>query len=160
MPDNPQVIMDSLRRIVQALRQSSAQSERSAGLSGAQALVLKHVAARDGLSINDLAGLTFTHQSSVSDVVSRLEARGLLQRQRDPDDARRCLLLLLPAGRVALAGISGATAQEKLMLALGDLPAPLVADLARGLAALVTAASLGEGPPVMFFESQPERPAT
>jgi hypothetical protein len=53
MPSDPQVIMDALRRIVQALRQSSAHCEKSSGITGAQALVLKHVAAGEGLSVNE-----------------------------------------------------------------------------------------------------------
>lgn len=161
MLSDPQIIMDSLRRIVQALRQSSAASESTTGLTGAQALVLGHVAARDGLSVNEVAGLTFTHQSSVSEVVSRLEARGLVLRERAGDDARRCILRPTPAGRAAAARLKDATAQEKLLRALAGLPPDRRAELARGLSALIAAAGLGGRRPVMFFESTPssERPA-
>lgn len=151
MTSDAQTIMDALRRIVQALRQSSVQNQQSARITGAQALVLKHVAARDGVSVNDLAGLTFTHQSTVSEVVSRLEGRGLLRRVRTPEDGRRCALYLTEAGS-AVARNTVLTAQEKLMQALRDLPPPLVAQLAQGLDALILAAGLSEETPVMFFE--------
>lgn len=161
MPSNPQIVMDSLRRIVQALRRSSSASERESGLTGAQALVLGHVALREGLSVSEVAGLTFTHQSSVSDVASRLEARGLLCRERAADDARRCILRPTVAGRSAAARLKDATAQEKLMQALIGLPADRQAELARGLAALIAAAGLGGRRPVMFFETSAskKRPA-
>lgn len=153
MTTDAQTIMDALRRIVQALRQSSAQNEQSSNITGAQALVLKHVAAREGLSVNDLAGLTFTHQSTVSEVVSRLESRGLLQRERAAEDGRRVEVRLTGAGKAA-ARNAVVTAQEKLMQALQGLPPPTVSHLANGLDALIAAAGLAEEPPVMFFETQ------
>ncbi len=155
MLSEPQTIMDALRRIVQALRQSSAHSEQSSSITGAQALVLKHVAGREDLSINELAGLTFTHQSTVSEVVGRLESRGLMQRVRAKDDGRRCELRLTDAGRAA-ARDTTVTAQEKLMRALQELPPHTVTELAHGLDALIRAAELAEEPPVMFFEEHPD----
>lgn len=155
MPSDAQTIMDALRRIVQALRHSSAQSEQTSNITGAQALVLKHVAAHEGLSINDLAALTFTHQSTVSEVVSRLEARGLLARLRAAEDGRRWELRLTEAGK-ATVETTIVTAQEKLMKVLQDLPAPQVAQLAEGLEALIGAAGLSDDAPVMFFETQPK----
>lgn len=151
MPHDAQIIMDALRRIVQALRQSSAQSEQSSSITGAQALVLKHVAAHQGLSINELAGLTFTHQSTVSEVVSRLEGRGLLARVRGLEDGRRVELRLTDAGQ-ATVQTTIVTAQEKLMQALMQMPGPVVAELAQGLEALIGAAGLSGEAPVMFFE--------
>jgi DNA-binding MarR family transcriptional regulator len=156
MTSEPQTIMDALRRIVQALRQSSSQSQDSANVTGAQALVLKHVAGHEGLSINDLAGLTFTHQSTVSEVVSRLEARGLLARVRAVEDGRRVELRLTAEGQ-SVAQTAILTAQEKLMQALQAMPPPLVTRLAQGLDALILAAGLSEEAPVMFFEPQTQK---
>ncbi|MEO8244200.1 MAG: MarR family winged helix-turn-helix transcriptional regulator [bacterium] len=156
MLSDRQTIMDALRRIVQALRQSSAHSEQSSNVTGAQALILKHVAAREGLSINELAGLTFTHQSTVSEVVSRLESRGLVQRTRAQDDGRKCELRLTDDGRAATRSTT-ITAQEKLMQALQDLPPDTIAQLAHGLEALIDAAGLDAEPAIMFFETQPPK---
>lgn len=143
--------MDSLRRIVQTLRRSSARTEQTAPMTGAQALVLRHVGAREGLSVNDLAGLTFTHQSTVSEVVGRLEASGLLIRRRAVEDGRRVELELTDAGRAAQASLE-TTAQEDLMKALNRLPKATLAALAAGLGAWTTEAGLGGEPAVMFFE--------
>lgn len=153
MSDEAQIIMDSLRRIVQALRRSSVRTEQVSPMTGAQALILRHVGARDGLSINDLAGLTFTHQSTVSEVVGRLEALGLLSRRRAPDDGRRVELQLTEAGRAAQQTVE-TTAQEGLMEALNRLPRRTLASLAAGLEAWTVEAGLGEEPAVMFFEPE------
>jgi DNA-binding MarR family transcriptional regulator len=151
MASDLQITIDGLRRIVQALRQSAAHSEQSSNVTGAQALVLRHIAARDGLSVNELAALTFTHQSTVSEVISRLEGRGLVERVRAADDGRRRALHLTFEGQTAVRKTS-VTAQETLMRTLQTMPPTTVAKLAQGLAALVDAAGLAHAQPVMFFE--------
>jgi DNA-binding MarR family transcriptional regulator len=59
-------VLDAVRRIVQALRESSRQAERQVGLSGAQLFVLQKLAESPASSVNELAARTHTHQSSVS----------------------------------------------------------------------------------------------
>lgn len=151
MSDEPQIIMDALRRIVQALRRSSVHTEQISPITGAQALVLRHVGTREGLSITDLAGLTFTHQSTVSEVVGRLEAAGLLTRERAADDGRRVVLRLTDNGSEAMKTVE-MPAQEQLIRALERLPRDTLVSLAVGLGAWTAEAGLGVEPPVMFFE--------
>src|SRR6185295_14617640 len=97
-------VLDAIRQIVQALRQSSRAAEKHAGLSGAQLFVLQAVAESPGLSLNELAERTRTHQSSVSAVVSRLVSSGLVRRVTAEDDARRAEIRLSAAGTRRLAG--------------------------------------------------------
>src|SRR5204863_7533582 len=92
-------VLDSIRRIVRALRESSRVTERSVGIGAAQLFVLQRIAAAPGLSLNELAARTFTHQSSVSVVVSRLVERGLLTRTRGGADGRRTAISGTAAGR-------------------------------------------------------------
>ncbi|HVZ30742.1 MAG TPA: MarR family transcriptional regulator [Asticcacaulis sp.] len=151
MESRPQQVMDALRRIVQAIRLSSAQSERASGLTAAQVLVLRHVHASAGLSINDLAAVTLTHQSTVSEVVGRLEAKGLLVRGRSAEDGRRREVQLTDKG-AALLKATGRTFQETLMEALDGLPPKSLEGLADGLGALIDAAGLGAAAAPMFLE--------
>lgn len=153
MASNDQISMDSVRRIVQALRRSSVRTEQLSTLTGAQALALRHVGRHEGLSINELAGLTCTHQSTVSEVVGRLEALGFLNRTRSEDDGRRVELRLTEPGR-DLAGDLEPTIQEELMSALTRLPPQTRAELAQGLAAWMAEAGLDDAPIVMFFEPE------
>jgi DNA-binding MarR family transcriptional regulator len=51
-----------------------------------------------GLRITELGEDVLLTQPGMSRLVSRLEARGLVQRVDDPDDARACRIQLSPAG--------------------------------------------------------------
>ena len=79
--DQTRQVLDSIRRIVQLLRESSHEAE-ARGLTGAQLFVLRTAADSPGLSVGALAERTRTHQSSVSVVVARLVEQGLLERTR------------------------------------------------------------------------------
>ena len=51
-------VLDSVRWIFQALRESSRRAERQVGLSGAQLFVLQKLAETPGISVNELAERT------------------------------------------------------------------------------------------------------
>ena len=72
--------MDSLRRVVHALRTATRASERAFGLSAAQLFVLRQLSVTAGQSLTDLAARTRTTQSSISEVVARLVRNGLVSR--------------------------------------------------------------------------------
>ena len=54
---------------------------------------------RQPLSMGELADRLFCDASNVTGIVDRLEARGLVERQADPDDRRVRRLVLTDAGR-------------------------------------------------------------
>jgi len=147
-------VLDSIRRIVRALRESSRKTERSVGLGAAQLFVLQRLAGAPPLSINELADRTLTHQSSVSVVVSRLVRGGLVARTRAAADGRRVAITLTPAGR-ALLERAPAAAQDRLIGALGLVGVAARRELARHLGHLVEAMALPPHHPPMFFERAP-----
>jgi len=149
-------VLDAIRSIVRALRESSRGAERSVGIGAAQLFVLQRLAATPGLSLNELAARTFTHQSSVSVVVSRLVDRGLVTRTRGGDDGRRISLSVTAAGR-ALLGRAPAAAQDRLLAGLALLGATPRRQLADLLGRLVDVMALSDGTPPMFFEAAPKR---
>lgn len=70
---------------------------------------------------------------------------------RASQDGRRVELRLTAKGKEVAANAI-LTTQEKLMLALRDLPPPVVSQLAQGLDALILSAGLSSESSVMFFE--------
>src|SRR4051812_1769765 len=91
-----QSILDSIRRIVRALRAASRRAESLSGVSGARLFVLGALKDGSPLTINEIAARTYTHQSTVSTIVSRLAAAGLLARATSSVDARRREVRLTP----------------------------------------------------------------
>jgi DNA-binding MarR family transcriptional regulator len=57
--------------------------------------------APEGLRITELGEDVLLTQPGMSRLVARLEARGLVQRVDDPEDARACRIRLTPAGVAA-----------------------------------------------------------
>jgi MarR family transcriptional regulator, lower aerobic nicotinate degradation pathway regulator len=150
------VAMDALRRIVRELRLTARAAERAVGLSGAQLFVLERLQETPGMSLRALAARTATDESSVSVVVGRLVARGLVLRRRAADDGRRAELSLSASGR-GLLERGPRPAQVRLVAALAALPAARRRSLATGLALVARRLDADDGPPAMFFED--DRPA-
>lgn len=145
-----QDVLDGIRRIVQALRESSGDAERLTGVSAAQIFVLGRLAEHGPLSVNELAQRTYTHQSSVSEVVTRLVRRRLVARRPDPADRRRRLLTLTRQGRQLLAA-APPTAQERLIAAVLEMTPARRRTVARALQQAADA-MLSERRPSMFFD--------
>jgi DNA-binding MarR family transcriptional regulator len=129
-------VLDAIRYVVRTLRVSGRAAEQTVGVSGAQLYVLQQLARSPAQSLNELADRTLTHQSSVSVVVSRLVGRRLVTRNVSPEDGRRVVLTLTPAGRALLARAPEA-AQARLVEGLRALPPRDARALARGLRALI-----------------------
>jgi len=143
--------LDALRWIVQALRTEG----RPAGprLSSAQLFALQQIADHPHASINDVAALTFTHQSSVSVAIQRLVGRRLVAKTTASDDRRRLSLVVTTEGRRVLRRAPPA-AQERLIAAIAALPADVRRALSKSLAVIAgTMTPAGGMPhPPMFFE--------
>jgi DNA-binding MarR family transcriptional regulator len=75
---------------------------RRSGLTGASRAVLIHLAMSGPLTVGEAARHLDRAQSVVSDIVTQLEAKDLLERQADPDDRRRTLVWLTPRGLARL----------------------------------------------------------
>ncbi|XGC81973.1 MarR family winged helix-turn-helix transcriptional regulator [Bdellovibrio bacteriovorus] len=113
--------MDCIRHIFKALRVSSSHLEKVLGLSAAQIFVLQKLKEEPGLSINDLAVRTTTHQSSVSVVVKKLEEQGLVSRSISKEDSRRVVVSLTNEGMNRLNTIPN-TVQDQMILSLEKMP--------------------------------------
>jgi DNA-binding MarR family transcriptional regulator len=92
-------VLDFMRllwSIEHGLQRMSKRMENEIGITGPQRLVLRLVGQFPGLSASELADLVRLHPSTITGILQRLVARGLLERQRDPSDTRRVRLRLKP----------------------------------------------------------------
>lgn len=136
-------VMDCIRQIFKALRLSSSQFEKELGLSAAQIFVLKKLKEEPGLSINDLADRTTTHQSSVSVVVKKLEEQGLVLRATSQEDSRRVVVSLSIAGEQKLNEIPR-TVQEQMTDSLLKMPPEKIQAFSNLMKELVQSAGIAE----------------
>jgi DNA-binding MarR family transcriptional regulator len=151
-PPDVRVALDAFRRIVQALRVGRA-GEGHARLGAAQLFALQQIAEHPDASINDIAALTCTHQSSVSVVIQRLVQQRLVAKLVSSQDRRRQRLAVTPKGR-RLLGRAPVAVQEQLIAAIASLPEADRRGLAKSLSAVARlVAPVGAAPhPPMFFE--------
>lgn len=95
-----QVIV-ALRRVIRAVDLHSRTLVESHGLTGPQALILKALQG-GSLSAGELATQVSLSQGTVTDILNRLEQRGLIKRLRDTQDRRRVMVLETDAGQALL----------------------------------------------------------
>ncbi len=86
------------------------------GLTYPQYLALMVLWEHDGLSVNDIGQKLLLNTNTVTPLLKRMEAQGLVTRQRSADDERRVIVSLTPQGRAL---------QERAVA----IPAALVAGL-------------------------------
>ena len=157
-PPDVRVALDAFRQIVQALRAGRA-GEDYGGLGSAQLFALQQIAEHPDASINDVAALTCTHQSSVSVVIQRLVRRRLVAKVVSSHDRRRQRLAVTAKGR-RLLGRAPVAVQEHLIAAIAALPVTDRRALARSLSAvarLVAPDGVTPNPPMFFEDVNGER---
>lgn len=92
----------SLRKITQAISLHSRDLSRRYGLTGPQLIILNEIASHDTLSVTELARSISLSQATVTDVLNRLEKRGLIERTRDASDRRRVMIRITDECRAIL----------------------------------------------------------
>lgn len=143
--------MDALRRIVRSLRIAERQTETLLGVTSAQLFVLREINKAGMLTVSDLARRTATAQSSVSEVLARLDARGLVTRTQSAVDRRRTEITVSEAGR-SLLSRTRESVQERLVSAFHRLPIDAQRAAAELLSEWVDEADMAKVPASMFFE--------
>ena len=117
--------MRALWAVDHELQSSSKRMEASSGVTGPQRLVIRIVGRFPGISAGKVSEILHLHRSTLTGVLKRLEAHGLVERKADPADARRALLALTARGR-AVDAVRGGTVEAAVRRALGKLPAKSV----------------------------------
>ena len=86
----------ALRQIVRGIDLESKKLVQHHGITGPQALLLKHLLSATGLAVGELAKQVNLSQATVTDILDRLEKRELVKRTRSETDKRRVLVSATP----------------------------------------------------------------
>ena len=116
LADSPSHLM---HRVLQLSLDIYAEEAGPDGLTQRQFAVLEAVSVRSGLTQTDLVKATGIDRSTLADLVARMTAKGLLERERSALDARAKAVRLSEAGQAALeAARPCVAAADKRILAL------------------------------------------
>ena len=96
-------VLVSLRRILRATSIHSRKLGRSVGITAPQLMVLRAVHEQNVLTASEIARAVSLSQATITTIVSSLEGRELLKRERSTVDRRRVQVTLTDAGRDVLA---------------------------------------------------------
>lgn len=91
-------VLIALRRIIRTVDIHSKKLVRSQGLTVPQILVLKEIDELGWPTVGEIARGVTLSQATVTNILSRLEQRGIVERSRSEDDKRRVLVRLTDEG--------------------------------------------------------------
>jgi DNA-binding MarR family transcriptional regulator len=145
-----------LHRVLQLALDYHAEASGPTGLTQRQYTVLAAAGAGDGVSQSDLVRATGIDRSTLADLVARMIAKGLLERERSSTDARANTVRLSEAGRIALAeGGKPAGRSDARLLEL--LPPKKRDTFLKTLATLAAAADAGGSPAAKTPKAKPAK---
>ncbi|KAB2966705.1 MarR family transcriptional regulator [Zoogloea sp.] len=129
-------VLKQFRLIFGSVRQHFREVEQHCGVSGSQLWLLHEIARNPGIGISALALRLSIHQSTCSQLVDKLQSRGLVRRERQAGDLRRVGLVLTDGAAPVLAVAPGPV-EGVLPEALHGLPDEVLCQLHGGLAELI-----------------------
>ena len=95
-------VLQRFRSVARAAQRHSQSMERKSSVSGAQLWALQELADEPGQRVGELAERLAIHQSTASNMLDRVERRGLVRRDRSGPDQRVVRLYLTPEGEAVL----------------------------------------------------------
>lgn len=129
-------IIASLRVLFKSLQQQSKTVEKECGLTSAMLWMMWELFAHPDMKVSELAAALSIHASTCSNMLDKLEAKGLIARKRDRRDQREVHLLITDEGAKLLAG-APRPAQGSLSEALDKMSGDDLVKLADSLSLLV-----------------------
>lgn len=85
-------VLSSIRRIIRAIDLNSKKLVRKYGLTGPQLVVLKELEYHNELTVGEIASNVSLSSATVTNILDRLEKRGLVRRTRCTEDKRQVLV--------------------------------------------------------------------
>ena len=141
-------VLIALRRIIRATDLYSRKLSKVAGLTAPQLLVMQAIAARDEMTMGEIATEVSLSQATITTILDRLEKRELLIRERGSSDKRRVYARLTPVGE-DLVNRAPAPLQEEFLERfeqLDDWEQSLILSSLQRVASMMDAADIDASP--------------
>ncbi len=97
-----QEVLSLLRRIIRAIDLHSKQLEKTFGLTGPQLVVMRTISVHRDITVGGVARQVSLSQATVTNIIDRLETRGLVQRLRSSQDKRKVTVSITDKGQALL----------------------------------------------------------
>lgn len=95
-------LLVSIRKVIRAIDLHSKQLNKTSGLTGPQLLIMQEVARVKGVTASQIAKQINLSAATVTNILDRLESKGLIKRVRSSEDKRRVGLFLSEEGKNSL----------------------------------------------------------
>jgi DNA-binding MarR family transcriptional regulator len=128
--------MQRVWELVHALDVRSKRMAQTIGVTGPQRLVIRVVGQKPAQTASEIAQMLGKHPSTLTGVLARLEARGLLEREIDQEDRRRARFRLTVAGKAIDRERKG-TVEAATRRALARMEAPMATAVLEGISLMV-----------------------
>lgn len=135
-PSYDRQILQSLRRIIHAVDIYSRKLRSQCDLTAPQLMCLLHIAQEGPLTSVQLSRLVHLSPSTLVGILDRLEAKGLIRRDRNQRDRRVVSVSVTPSGE-ELAASAPSPLQDKLAKGLSQLPKTTQESIAQALHQIV-----------------------
>lgn len=99
--------LQKLREIIKTAQEQLQLTSETAGISGSQAWALAEIARAPGLIVSELGKAMAIHPSTTSNMLDKMQRRGLIRRERIDADQRVVRLFVTVAGEQVLAQLPG-----------------------------------------------------
>lgn len=142
-------IVDNIRRVFQVINEHSKRVEKVAGITGPQLWAIKWIAENAPIKGAELARRMHLHPTTIVGILDRLEARGLVVRNRSTTDRRVVEINLTEQGR-HLVRNAPEVAQGILVQGLEQLPEERLRKISEGIDELIRILDAREIPPQLM----------
>jgi DNA-binding MarR family transcriptional regulator len=149
-------IMDNIRRVFQILNEQSQRIKQETGLTGPQLWAIGVIHEHGPINISNIAKRMYLHPTTVLGIIDRIEARGLVSRNRSKDDRRVIWLELTQAGKDLVQSVPEVV-QGLLWARLEGIALNDLAEIDEGIGHLVKIFGVQEMPPKPMLSLEMEK---
>lgn len=114
-------VLATIRKIIRSIDIHSKQLKQAAGVTGPQLIILREIQKQEQITTSELAKRISLSQSTVTNILERMEVKGWIARWRDINDKRKWFINLTASG-VAILSDAPSALQIEFIVNFCSLP--------------------------------------